>query len=332
LKAKIRTSKTLTAAAGQALGLIKNDDMKRFLLICFLSLLTIINIYPQEYHKLIRLNTCWDHWHITSPQWWYDYIWKIYFIQNDTVLEGKTYKISRYYPYEPVNPPLLIPPFVIDTVSQPTNIFLREDTLERKVYRYFEELSPKDQLIYDFSLSVGDTLHSDAIVDCFNASVIVQYIDTVILLNGEHRKRFHFETMCGPTDYIEGIGAEADFFGGYMPVFEGKGMGGFFCIIENEIPLWNGPCEYLFVGLNSTSNNINASVYSNPNLTQLIIKVDGDLIGSNLTLFNLIGTEDLRVKINSLEMNVPIYRLQSGIYIYQIQSGYIIRRGKVVIF
>ena len=306
--------------------------MKRFILLCFLLLLTIINIYPQEYHKLIRLNTYWDQWHITSPQWWYDYIWKIYFTQNDTVLEGKTYKISRYYPYEPVNPPLLIPPFVISTVSQPTNIFLREDTLERKVYRYFEELSPKDQTIYDFSLSVGDTLQSDAIVDCFNAPVIVQYIDTVILLNGELRKRFHFETMCGPINYIEGIGAEADFFGGYMPVFEGNGMGGFFCITENEIPLWNGPCEYFFVGLTSTVDNINASVYSNPNLTQLIIRVDRDLLGANLTLYNLIGTENLRVKITSLEMKVSTCPLSSGSYIYQITSGNIIKRGKVVIF
>ena len=164
--------------------------MKKYFFLIWIAIMAI-NANSQNYHKLIRTNTYWDVYALGSYE--YDAIDKIFFTGNDTIIEGNIYQLSRQYPYEPVNPGYLIPPFFIDTNSISTNGFLREDTVLKKVYIYDPYLTPTDQLLYDFSLSIGDTLKSGYNTGKFMDSLVLTSIDSVTLLNWEIRKRFIFD-------------------------------------------------------------------------------------------------------------------------------------------
>jgi hypothetical protein len=141
--------------------------------------------------------------------------------------------------------------------------------------------------------------------------VIVQFIDTVTLLNSEVRKRFNFETSCGPASYIEGIGGDIDLFGGYMPIYENNGTGGYFCITENDIPLWNGPCEYFFVGLNSSIKESAIKISPNPASSVITIKT---LVKGQLTILAINGRKLLQQQITRPVTMVDISTLKEGVY------------------
>src|ERR1039457_1019146 len=223
---------------------------KILLLIC--ALIVAANSHSQSYHKLIRTNTYWDVYDLGFM--YYNSISRIYYTGNDTVIDGNVYKLSRYYPFEPANPPNFIPPFVIDTNSSPAGFLTREDTIMKKVYIYCPDLTPKDQLFYDFSLAVGDTLQSDYNIDQCGNRLVLTSIDSVFLNNGEKRRRFNFH---GPAscfyigNYIESIGGSQGLSLPIIPVFEQTDQFGYLCVSENEINLWENNCNWYFVGINN---------------------------------------------------------------------------------
>ena len=115
----------------------------------------ILNSFSQDYHRLIKVGKDWDVWSENTLNVFLDGAARIYFTGNDTLIDGHVYQVSRQYPYRPVNPGFLVPPFYIDTTSYPTGQFIREDTLLKKVYIYANELTPHDQLLYDFHCLSG---------------------------------------------------------------------------------------------------------------------------------------------------------------------------------
>ncbi len=80
-------------------------------------------------------------------------------------------------------------------------IGIREDTISKKVY--FSE-SNIEALAYDFSLNQGDTFITN-LSGC-NIQMIVDSVDTILLLNGETRKRLFFPGWTNEI-WIEGIGS-----------------------------------------------------------------------------------------------------------------------------
>src|ERR1035438_1738336 len=151
-------------------------------------------VHSQNYHKLIRTNTYWDDYVMSDEPIFggcYSTADRIYFTGNDTVINGFTYQISREYPFSGYNPVpnVMCPPLVVNNESYPTGSFIREDTVARKVYIYVSGGTPPDQLLYDFSLQIGDTLKSE-----YNGggTFIVTAIDTVTLNDGEFREKFIF--------------------------------------------------------------------------------------------------------------------------------------------
>lgn len=80
--------------------------------------------------------------------------------------------------------------------------YLREDTASRKVY-FYDYNEDKEGLLYDFSISEGDTvLVQNYFVDFEDISIVCNNIDTTWVA-GEHRKVFSFYH----DTWIEGIGS-----------------------------------------------------------------------------------------------------------------------------
>ena len=91
---------------------------------------------------------------------------------------------------------------------------------ENRVYIQFTD--DKDgkyiRLLYDFNLNVGDVFEYDHIIEPYN-KVTLTSIDSVLLLNGEHKRRYNFgkEAIHNGQKYydfsvIEGIGCDYELF------------------------------------------------------------------------------------------------------------------------
>ncbi len=127
-----------------------------------------------------------------------------FYLSGDTTIDNVTYSLiyTGWYPYSPE----IIPP----EISQTEFVgLIREE--DKKVYFtqksvFDDSLDITDEkILYDFNLNIGDTLHCH-----FWNPVsfrVVQEIDSVLILNGNYRKRY---TMVGDWhsyEIIEGIGS-----------------------------------------------------------------------------------------------------------------------------
>lgn len=94
---------------------------------------------------------------------------------------------------------------------QKSNYYFREDTINGKVYLFADN---SEQLLYDFSLEVGDSL---AMNDFY------LHVDSVKteLIAGKNRKVIYFEDLCEPLVMIEGIGTFYDLLKPYRFCYVG---------------------------------------------------------------------------------------------------------------
>ena len=145
------------------------------------------NAFSQSYHQLIRPNTFWEVLHIDGSQLCQYSGGNSYFFDGDTVIQGMEYKKVLSYKIIHLNPGPFCPPYAIDPNIIVTSAFMREDTINKKVYVFdpFEN----DALLYDFSLSPGDTLKS--FYPGQGLDLVVDSIQNLILLDGSDRQVFY---------------------------------------------------------------------------------------------------------------------------------------------
>jgi len=118
-----------------------------------------------------------------------------YYLGTDTLVNGiHYYNIIEYTP---------------NNLQHPTNHYgiMREEN--GKVYVNLNNNNTGEFLLYDFTLNVGDTIHSNAPSGPLSNSPVISKIDTIQLMTGEKRKMFH----CNEFTYIEGIGCLNGLFG-----------------------------------------------------------------------------------------------------------------------
>jgi len=305
--------------------------MKKIIFTLFLGMMANF-AFPQSYHKLIRENTYWDEYMVVMPEiWCYTSAKRIFFTNQDTLINGLTYKISKEQIISPLNPGPFCPPLVIDTASNLTYQFLREDTVEKKVYIYTPAYggTGSDQLFYDFSLLPGDTLQSS--YTGMGALLVLDSIVTIVLNNGETRKEFSF-TPNYPSafNYIEGIGGSFGLFDP-IPVGFAEWYGGYFCVKENSVNLYGEQCDYGYVGQNEMKTEP-VSVFPNPANNFITVVMPRDYEGSDFILFNLRGVQVFRHRLNSGSGTFSVSGLVPGIYNYQIKSNQSIHNGKLAIY
>jgi len=308
--------------------------MKKIILTLALGMLTSF-AFPQSYHKLIRTNTFWDEYTIILPEWCYTSGERVFFTNQDTIINGFTYKISKQQRILQVNPGPFCPPFVVDTAAY-TFAFLREDTIAGKVYTYlWDYYGSSDKIIYDFSLMPGDTLKS-SIYSVWGETLILDSIGNVVLNNGESRKVFWFNFY--PKDikystfgiyYIEGIGGGNGLVQSIVPGIES--WGGYFCVKENSINLYGDQCDYGYVGQNEMEDEP-VSVFPNPANSFVNIVVPLNFEASDFKLLNLQGQEVFNHKLIPGSNSFSISEFIPGVYFYQVKSNQVIHNGKLTIY
>lgn len=304
--------------------------MKKIIGYVFFILITSM-ANSQTYHPLIRTNVTWDEGGYLSPLPCYTWAGRSEFILGDSLIEGHYYRLENGYGMvgEPGPGGRICPPFWVDTVPY-RGARLREDTLARRVFIWSEYYSnDHDQLLYDFSLQVGDTLQSE--YTGMGATLIVTQIEDVTLLNGEVRKKFilNNDNECY---YIEGIGG---CFGLAEPIIPGLGFGSeLFCVKENGIPLWGYKCNIPWVSTRETGN-ITFQVFPNPASDKVTFSFGAlpPVKDARIILYDLFGKQVVQeISLQGkTEVTVDTKNLLTGIYFYTLTNGTNSRTGKIAV-
>ena len=245
----------------------------------------------------------------TSVDWWAGI--ELDSIYGDTVILGVNYK-NLYVSY--------------DTTFE-TAIYrgsLREDTTGK----VFLTDGFNENLLYDFNLEVGDSFPGPA------WPIVVTNIDTVVLLNGEIRKRFEFG--FGHEYWIDGIGSTNGLlniaYDQIILVWEVW----LNCFFQNDTLKYHGfptlDCFHALTRVESSANNNSFSVYPNPSSGNIEIKLVASVQNARLSILNFEGQIIKTIdNISGNKIQLSNDGLPPGIYFFSLQDNNDIIKGKFIL-
>ena len=246
----------------------------------------------------------------------------INWLGKDTIINNKLYVsvLSSNLPgHDPCSMPPCFSPFIPYQVSfnkARSNYFIREDTLERKVYSLtFGETSPcwnsEESVLFDFNLNIGDTLSNcnkmmNANMAFFDRTGIIESISTEFRY-GKSRKVWNFRgiifsgglTGLSKIELIEGVG----FVENYT----------FFPSENTQLKIYcEGSLDDCHI-INDTKNIFNdlskINIYPNPSMDRISISTQNEI--DYIEIIDLSG-KNLKFPVKDKELNIA--QLTNGIY------------------
>lgn len=304
--------------------------MKTLNLILLLLLLCSFSVKGQDYLKLLNETMYWD---IAGAEMGYicsgfsDIPPKRFSFSGDTIIQSKNYSKSYYRDLIPIGytPPPNCSPFYVDTISTlATFYFLREDTTERRVWRY-NSYTGEEELLFDFSLQQGDTLYHESIY----GTTVVDTVYDIITNDGIIRKKFVVTPSFSENYYIEGIGGVAGLFQRPFQYFEfGTWL---MCVkdsIDNSIYDVSGHCFDFITNVPVTNCRIKVDIYPNP--VSKNITIETSLENINLKIYNQNGQEILTREFNR-QVTFDLSELTSGMYLLKVlKNNEIVHSEKII--
>ncbi|MEI8273538.1 MAG: T9SS type A sorting domain-containing protein, partial [Paludibacter sp.] len=257
--------------------------------------------------KYLTDNSCWTNLYNNKYQ---------YFLNGDTTLNGKSYKkvFNRYlFESSPGSGKILYNTYQGAIREENGKIF----ALLNNRYNISGEF-----LLYDFTVGLGDTIKSNISKDCgcqLAHSLVVTKIDTIILLNGEKRKKIHLDRS---PDWIEGIGSVSSLFYDAFPLCTCLEIPHLTCFKQNDISLYNTDCPDnnccdLLAGVSERRADLKHSTLL-PNPTKdfaLLQFTNQDMYCNSVEILNVLGKNVKTIQIsNASEYKIDFSNYSAGIY------------------
>lgn len=281
--------------------------MKKTIATLFLLLFVSIIYGQDEYHKLVNQGALWHT--LTTNRIDSPHEWTTVYTIGDTI----EYNDTKYLKI---------------TNQEGMSIgAIREDTLTRKVYHYFE----RELLLYDFSLHVGDTMYYEGILRSCRVDSIKQ-----IEFNGEIRKQWYLSTLPYQHQYdiwIEGIGSVAHVGFGLLNPIHGipldRSTTYFGCYKNSDAVYFNRestnsevcPCETWLVNVEEYINESKEIlIYPSPVKDIVNISFENipfqsiEIYSSDMKLMKLFHIET----VNEVQLNISF--LPKGIYFFKLMG------------
>jgi hypothetical protein len=305
--------------------------MKSFILLIILAQFT--PVVGQSYSALLRNNVSWDVFYYQGSQICGLNSAVRYYIDSDTTINSINYKIIKGHPIVSLltQPNPFCPPFAVDdNQTFLSNYFMREDTIQQKVY-VFDHQNIQEHLLYDFSLSTGDTINSN--YPGQGSPFIIDSIGTYLMPDGTSRRIFYGIPSWSTEYYIESVGSSTGLF---EPLMWATGGGSrLSCVQENGNYLYSDSIAVFgclgYVGLEESSNLKQIDISPNPVCGLLNI----NLFNSEKGIFKLIesaGREVYKIEIYKEKNQIDLTSLKSGMYFYRFESkGQIYSNGKILL-
>ncbi|MBL4648305.1 MAG: T9SS type A sorting domain-containing protein [Aureispira sp.] len=291
--------------------------MKNILLTFCLNFIFAAGI-SQTYHPLVQENTYWEIFECNSQNLCIIDAGYRYFFKGDTIINSTQYKILRANHFSQLTSPPPCYHWAIDTSTSTVRGFLREDTLTRKVFILTQGNGSSEEILFDFTLNIGDTLNST-----YTGQGEVLVIDTIVnitLLNGEIRKKW---ILTNGHSYIESIGGSEQF---YYPLITGLGWWySLICVNKNNTQLIGYQCT-LILNSKSLDSEKPSKIYPNPIDKYLFIERKNSN-SENLIIFDFVGKVIYTKKLHLMFEKIDLSSLNSGLYFYTIGNT---AKGKII--
>lgn len=292
--------------------------MKHYYFLTLIFLFCFSNISSQDYEPVIKEGSFWDVEEVLGG-----YCSSAYYrhqIDNDTIINGKTYKKLLYSEYSKEDNSSTCPtyktPFSInysDFIE--LDEYIREAPSEKKVYIWSNKNTDgvyKEYILYDFNLKVDDILDSD-----YYAVTINQSNNRIVKkdTNQEGKTRLHL--VENVVYYTEGVGS----YSGITSFNRVVGVGDRTLFCWGDSQNQNDCARVLSIEDNFFNQT---SIYPNPVKDKLFIK--NLELNSKLELHSISGK---KLNINIAENNlVNLEDYETGIYFLTII--YSNKRRKVI--
>ena len=277
------------------------------ILFCILTSMT----FSQDYYPLIEEDRSWNVLNIIPSGWEppFDttYNTESWYIKGDTIISTYEYKIL-HSSSEP------------DPTSWTLRGFMREDSTKKVWLRWKNDI--EEILIYDFSLSTGDSISIGYMPEYYHIDSI-----TSVEINGTTRNKYWIsqEDYDWNDTWIEGIGSNKGIVQGMMLI---GGWSWFLCMSDyGELIYMNPNYEscYLITGINEIDNPI-INIYPNPAKESLHIKNNQKIEITSIKIVNANG--QIIKHFDSRKTHLDISEICSGLYFLEIsyKNGQLIKK------
>ena len=257
--------------------------------------------------------------------------------QGDTVINSMSYKkvyrygLSGYHncPYPPCFQ------FYLPYQAQSKILigFMREDTMQKKVYHLpklgWEFCLPTEHLIFDFSLSIGDTLN-DCLYEFIGGDPWYTGFGLVDSIQEVQKFGKSRNTIFSYGFPIYG----GDPFQEKVLILEGVGLE-YYGILHEPLSYLVDFCEDRMDACDLISSNApievdkEIKVFPNPTEGALTVTIDETLMGASCTIVDCLGRVTQSFKLT--ELNTTAQLNSQGIYFWRVEHrGSVINTGKII--
>jgi hypothetical protein len=295
-------------------------------LVLLLVVLTIKTINAQAYRPMLVDSVRWIVvYDLVESPWDDDVRWE-YYALGDTLVDGLDYKkiYLRYLETKHAGPPFnAISPYHLAAL-------MREDTTTRQVFciplqfdYFYQTECPvgQESMLYDFSLSVGDTVNTCTATELFS-------IEEIGVTNFQNIQTKYFQFSINSSRYYEGIGSDFGLFEFmFTPV---KSSNLWQVYLEFYCP--TSDCPFL-VGTTEMTTKRRVVVYPNPAKNFIEVEFPYGILPENCQI-ELISTQGNilnRVIPNASKTTLPIPYYKPGIYLIRIWDGKDLVIKKIII-
>lgn len=235
----------------------------------------------------------------------------VYYVNGDSVISGKNYKKLYTRGVSILNNIGIPIPNCsgVTYFNDTTNVFaFLRDTL-KSIFIYDQNLQ-KDTLLYDFDLSIGDTVPKSY---NNNNIEVVTSIDSVFIYN-TYRYRYAISSNTQSQFIVEAIGHDGGLLEPLVPIFAGQYD--LYCYGLNFIeyyPQSSGTCDFT-VGISELADEKTFPlVYPNPAVSEITVHIRPQVL--KIIIYNNL-MQEIRVVNNMLkgELKINISDLGSGVY------------------
>lgn len=283
--------------------------MKLSSILCVLALnfLFAMKSNGQLYKAMLEDSTTW-----IVNYFFVIYNTDIYWAAEDTMMDGKEYKIMNGYHYN-------------------RNCYLREDTLLRHVYYRQKKgfRANQDILIYDFSMVPGDSIQIFDPNSTLPDSSGYFYLDSIVLKSfvTDSRRVFYLTSADENKNakWIEGIGST-----GLVNSASGMADSTFelTCYFKDGIQYYGsslftlyGSCEIEdFLSSGDIQDSKGLNVFPNPAGNEIQVESDGQSYNT-LSIFNINGFLVQSVLLSRNIQCIDLAMLSEGLYIFRFSGN-----------
>ncbi len=264
-----------------------------------------------QYNKMLTDNCEW-HSYYEGPVWLND----LFFIDGDSTINGELYKIIKQ----------------TNTPGWNEYYFMREDTLSKKVYQYYNGI---ESLQYDFKMQVGDTfllphnsgpmwglnfLILDSIASNLTYTGGLLFPSNNISLDIDSPRVFYLGDTSSLQNlyiWVEGIGSlkspctQWDNYHSLLCHYNNEGFRDYHCFYDSSCT------GFELFGINDDLQKVDPiRIFPNPVKEKVSIAVKGF---REVKLYSLSG----QILLQRLESEVDLSHLERGVYIIKVrtQSG-----------